>query len=66
MLGLPIRIVTNDFQHIIEAAEIKAKYPLSFANCFTVATALREKATIMTGDTEFTKIEGLVEIEWIM
>ena len=65
LVGLPISIVANDFQHIIEAAQIKAKYPLSFADCFAVATAVRERAIIMTGDSEFRKIEGLVEIEWI-
>ena len=63
--GLPITAVPNDFQQVIDAARIKAEYFLSFADCFAVATARREEATIMTGDPEFKKIEHLVEIEWI-
>ena len=30
--SLPIAIVPNNFQHIIEAARIKAEYPLSFTD----------------------------------
>lgn len=63
--SLPIVMVANDFQHVIEAARIKAEYPLSFADCFTVATAYREKASVITGDPEFKKVEHLIEIEWI-
>jgi len=64
--GLPITTVSNDFQQVIDAARIKAEYSLSFADCFAVATARREEATILTGDPEFKKIEHLVEIEWIL
>ena len=64
--GLPITAVPNDFQQVIDAARIKAEYSLSFADCFAVATARREEATIMTGDPEFKKIEHLVKIEWIL
>ncbi|MFH1758000.1 MAG: type II toxin-antitoxin system VapC family toxin [Pseudomonadota bacterium] len=64
--GLPITAVANDFQQVIDAARIKAEYSLSFADCFTVVTARREEATIMTGDPEFKKIEHLVEIEWVL
>ena len=64
--GLPITTVSNDFQQVIDAARIKAEYSLSFADCFAVATARREEATILTGDPEFKKIEHLVKIEWIL
>lgn len=63
--SLPIVMVTNDFQHVIEAARIKAEYPLSFADCFAVATACREKASVITGDPEFKRVEHMIEIEWI-
>ena len=65
LVGLPILLVQNDFQNVIDAARIKAEYPLSFADCFAVATARRENAVICTGDPEFKKIEHLAKIEWL-
>ncbi len=63
--GLPIRSAANDFHDVIAAARIKAQYPLSFADCFTVETARREGAAIPTGDPEFKSVEHLVTIEWL-
>lgn len=63
--SLPIEILPNMFQDIIEAAKIKAQYALAFADCFVVATAVREQAPIVTGDPEFQKIQRLTEIEWM-
>ena len=65
LAGLPIVHVPNDFGFVIEAARIKAEYPISFADCFSVCTARRENAVIMTGDPEFKRVEHLVDIEWI-
>ncbi len=65
LVGLPILLVQNDFQDVIDAARIKAEYPLSFADCFAVATARRENAIILTGDPEFKQIEHLAKIEWL-
>ena len=65
LVGLPLLLVQNDFQSLIDAARIKAEYPLSFADCFSVATARREHAIIFTGDPEFKKIEHLAKIEWL-
>ena len=63
--GLPVRKVANDFDLIIEAAKIKADYPIAFSDCFAVATAVREKVVLLTGDPEFRKVQHLIEIEWI-
>jgi len=49
----------------IEAAKIKSRYAVSFADCFAAATAIREKAEIVTGDPEFKKLEEQVDIVWI-
>lgn len=65
LLTLPIEPVHPDFPLIVEASLIKARYPISYADCFAVATALREKAKIMTGDPEFKKVEKLVEVQWL-
>lgn len=65
MPGLPVRKMANDFDLIIEAAKIKADYPIAFSDCFAVATAIREEAVFLTGDPEFKKVEHLIEIEWV-
>jgi ribonuclease VapC len=65
LVSLPILLVQNGFEDVIDAARIKAEYPLSFADCFAVATARREGTIILTGDPEFKKIEHLVNIEWL-
>jgi ribonuclease VapC len=57
--------VSNSFEDIIEAARIKADHPISFADCFAVATAKRESASILTGDPEFKRVETLVSVEWL-
>ncbi len=64
-LSLPIRPVPVDFDLVIEAAKIKASYPLSYADAFAVATALRNDAAIITGDPEFKAVMKLVQIDWL-
>jgi len=63
--NLPVKVISNSLKNIIEASRIKAEYPLSYADCFAVATAIREKAAILTGDPEFKKVEDLVDIMWL-
>jgi len=55
--------VTNDL--VFDAAEIKAEYPISYADCFAVACAINLSAEIVTGDPDFKKVEHLVKINWI-
>ena len=50
---------------IFQAAEYKAQYALSYADCFALASAVEYKATLVTGDPEFKKVEHLVDIVWI-
>jgi ribonuclease VapC len=50
---------------IFQAAEYKAQYAISFADCFVLASALENKAAIVTGDPEFKKVEHLVNIVWV-
>lgn len=65
LAGLPIVTVPNNFEQVIDAARIKAEYPLSFSDCFAVATARSKSAIILTGDPEFKKVEHLIKIEWL-
>ena len=50
---------------IFHAAEYKAQYSLSYADCFALASAVEHKAILVTGDPEFKKVEHLVDIVWI-
>ena len=63
--SLPIKRVTNTFEDVIEASRIKAVYSLAFADCFAIATAKKENASIVTGDPEFKKVQKVIDIEWI-
>ena len=65
MAGLSISLISNDFNAVVSASKIKARYPLSFVDCFAVATAKRENAVILTGDPEFKNVEEFVKIDWL-
>jgi predicted nucleic acid-binding protein len=65
LAGLPISLISNDFNAVVSASKIKAQHALSFADCFAVATAQRENAIILTGDPEFKNVEKLVKIDWL-
>jgi ribonuclease VapC len=47
------------------AARLKAQHPVSYADAFALSTAIREEATLVTGDPDFRTIGSLVEIQWI-
>jgi len=65
LLNLPIIIISPSSELIMRAAEIKAEYAISYADCFAVATAEQLSASIITGDPEFKKVEHLVSVDWI-
>lgn len=62
---LPVKVLPITEDLVWKASEIKAKYSISYADCFVVATAMREDAVILTGDPEFKKVEKIVSIEWL-
>ena len=62
---LPVKLISVDDKLVKEAAEIKADYPLSYADAFCVATAQRSKGTIITNDPEFKLVQHLVPVIWL-
>jgi ribonuclease VapC len=62
---LPLEIVSNGYAAVIDAAKIKARFPLSYADAFAVATAIRLGACVVTGDREFAAVENIVDIVWL-
>jgi uncharacterized protein len=63
---LPIEVLPVDDLLVREAAEIKADHPISYADAFCVALALRHRGRILTGDPEFRSIERLVPVQWLV
>ena len=64
MFALPIQIQVPSLDQILEAAELKAKYPISYADAFAAGLALQHNASLMTGDPEFRSIPYL-QLDWI-
>jgi predicted nucleic acid-binding protein len=64
---LPVEKVSIDDLLVDEATELKKRYACSYADCFAVALAMREKAPVVTGDPEFLKLRdaGLIRLEWM-
>ena len=62
---LPIKIVDADKAVTIEAAKLKALYPVAYADCFAAALGMMKKSKVVTGDPEFKKMADSVKVEWI-
>ncbi len=63
--GLPVSVLENSLEDVIDAARLKAIHSLSYADCFAAATAIRERAPLVTGDPEFKKLGQAVALDWI-
>ncbi|MBI2496306.1 MAG: type II toxin-antitoxin system VapC family toxin [Candidatus Omnitrophica bacterium] len=60
-----VEVIPTTWSLVLEAAQLKADFPLSYADCFALAVARRHQAAVVTGDPEFKRVEHLVSIEWI-
>ena len=60
-----IELIDADQQLTYEAAKLKGKYRIAYADCFAAALAMRLNALVVTGDPEFRKLDTEVKIEWI-
>ncbi len=51
---------------VLEASRLKARYPISYADAFAVATAMRVDCPLSTGDPELRRLEadGLLRLDW--
>ncbi len=49
----------------MQAAGIKGGYPIAYADAFAVALAIKLKAAIVTGDSEFRSVEKEAHIIWL-
>jgi ribonuclease VapC len=65
VLRLPIRIVEATMDRVVSAAQIKAAYPISYADAFAVGLAQEMNAAVVTRDPELKRVEPLVTILWL-
>lgn len=63
--GLGIEIVDATWELTRQAAWLKAKRRLSYADAFAAALARLTKCELLTGDSEFASIEADVKIRWL-
>ena len=61
----PIQLIEADQALTYEAAKLKGKHKIAYADCFAAALSLRLKAPIVTGDPEFKKLDDQISIQWI-
>ncbi len=62
---LPVTILNTDYTLTLKAARIKAENKMSYADCFAAASAMLNKASLVTGDKEFRQIENKIKVYWI-
>ena len=65
ILALPVQLAEVTMDRVVSAAHIKANFPVSCADAFAVALAQEMRATVITGDPEFKRVESLVEVLWL-
>jgi uncharacterized protein len=63
--SLPIRVVRPEEDDIIAAARLKGSNRLAYADAFAAALAIRENASIITGDPELAVMRDTLSVDWI-
>lgn len=63
---LPIDVITADLSLTREAARLKARGKIAYADCFAAALAKARNAELVTGDPEFKQVADTVKILWIV
>ena len=65
ILSLGFVVVNADWTLTHQAAQFKAKYRLSYADCFAAALAKLEGVALVTGDREFKALEREIKLHWL-
>ena len=48
-----------------EAARLKSRHRMSYADCFAAALTRAHKGVLVTGDNEFKQVDDIVNINWV-
>lgn len=64
---MPIQGLVPDRGLILDAARLKSRFAISYADAFAVETARRQKATLVTGDPELLELSKKepIELLWV-
>jgi predicted nucleic acid-binding protein len=62
---LPIEVLDATTQRAFQAADMKAKYKLYYADSFAAALAAEYKATLVTSDSDFRKLGQGFPVLWL-
>ena len=60
--SLSIRVIYPDRELTMEAARIKSRGGISYADCFAASLTKKYKAKLITGDGEFKKLSKEIEL----
>ena len=61
---VPATIEVPTADEIWDAALLKAKHPIAYADAFAAALAQKHRCPLLTGDPDFQRVPGL-EVDWI-
>lgn len=63
----PVVIVPVENQLVFQAASLKARFPISYADAFAAALAIQRGARLIPGDADFQPLEvaRLLKIQWL-
>jgi ribonuclease VapC len=64
-LKIPITLIQASEERILAAADLKAQYPISYADAFAAALAKELDAKVVTGDPEFKTLEPAILVHWL-
>ena len=61
----PITVLEANKELTVQAATLKAKHKMSYADCFAAGLAKLQKAVLVTGDSEFKQVENEIKLLWL-
>jgi predicted nucleic acid-binding protein len=63
--ALGIQFIDADWSLTRIAGTFKARYKMSYADCYAAALAKHRNSELVTGDKEFKQVEGEVSVRWL-
>ncbi len=62
---LPIEVLDATPRRAFQAADVKVKYKLYYVDSFAAALAIEHKATLVTSDSDFRKLDRNLSVVWL-
>jgi predicted nucleic acid-binding protein len=62
---IPVQVVPVNDKRVERASEIKANYPVSYADAFCIELARDRTLPVITGDPEFEAVTNIVDVVWM-